>query len=792
MTGKTRKRILAILMTVVCVLGMLVMPDAGHAQAAGSVAISGRAHVQTFGDQNGKIQNQNGIQTLVLGTRGLAKRVESITVNLKNQTGYTGTLQYRVHRQTFGWTNWVSAGKPAGTTGLGKRLEGIQMRLTGELAKHYDVRYCAHIQTYGDNQGWVYNGALAGTTGEAKRLEEIRVQIVPKKSISTQPSVLYRVHRQTYGWENVWAQDGMTSGTTGEGKRLEGITITVNDNAYSGGITYQTHVQSYGWMDWVSNGEMSGTQGQAKRLEAIRIKLTGQLANYYDVYYQVHSQTYGWLNWVKNGAISGTVGEGKRLEAIRIRLVKKDSSDNSGNGTTTPGNNTGNNTGNNSGNNSGSGTTTPGNNSGTVYCQHQWKTEKFHVEGVSHTEYVLDEKYVSVPGERVFCNWCHSQKPLVAFGSDNDENYYPCIFCGEPGWHLSSITESGGYIRYVNAKQVVDEPEYNAEITYCTKCNAVLADWNYSDDEMSELIDKWKESKNPKHTHSWVPVLGKHHDSMIIQGSYRSDIASDFDLPWTSGRTDECRNCGLNMESLYHTTTLETYNYYLSYWFWTANTNNTTTVGTPGLNDAAIEHIKKCYGTDTVNTFEYDEVTGYKCKTCQAVKECSDKNVEYNTVMKKTNSDIQTYISEIENRGGKMPVDYSLVETEIPLIRHKDTTYQYKIDPATGEKIYTHKYIGGEGMTPIGKYRLEYTWDYTSYDVYFSINGEDVCKAKWLEEYRGKEFTVKEILEFPRERMLEEYVRYVRKGNLYYKYEVNDGKLGKLLQIYDLYFEPVE
>lgn len=246
-----------------------------------------------------KIQNQNGMQTLVLGTRGLAKRVESITVNFVNNTGYTGTLQYRVHRQTFGWTNWINAGNPAGTTGLGKRLEGIQMRLTGELAEYYDVRYCAHIQTYGDNQGWVYNGALAGTTGEAKRLEEIRVQIVPKKSISIKPSVSYRVHRQTYGWENVWAQDGAVSGTTGQGKRLEGISITVNDNEYSGGITYQTHVQSYGWMDWVSNGEMSGTQGQAKRLEAIRIKLTGQLANYYDVYYQVHSQTYGWLGWVK-------------------------------------------------------------------------------------------------------------------------------------------------------------------------------------------------------------------------------------------------------------------------------------------------------------------------------------------------------------------------------------------------------------------------------------------------------------------------------------------------------------
>lgn len=320
---KQVRKIVAMFIMLICAISMLAVPDLGTAKAAEAITLSGKAHVQTFADQTAKVTSQNGIQTLVLGTRGMSKRVESVTINLKNNTGYQGTLQYRVHRQTYGWTSWVNAGSPAGTTGQGKRLEAIEMRLTGELAKHYDVRYRAHIQTYGDNQGWVYNGALAGTTGEAKRLEEIQVQIVPRKAVSTTPGASYRVHRQTYGWENVWKKNGETSGTTGQGKRLEGISITVSDNQYGGGITYKTHVQSYGWLDWVSNGEMSGTQGEAKRLEAICIKLTGQLAQYYDVYYRVHVQSYGWLAWVKNGEISGTQGEGKRLEAIQIKLVKK-------------------------------------------------------------------------------------------------------------------------------------------------------------------------------------------------------------------------------------------------------------------------------------------------------------------------------------------------------------------------------------------------------------------------------------------------------------------------------------
>lgn len=271
---------------------MVTQLPAINSKAAAGISIYGKAHVQTYGDTNGKIVKENGIDTLVLGTRGEAKRVESMTINLQNESGYTGTIQYRVHRQTYGWTNWLTAGQPAGTTGEAKRLEAIQMRLTGELAQHYDIRYQVHIQTYGDNQGWVYNGALAGTTGESKRLEEVKIQIIPKNTVDETASINYRVHRQTYGWETRWAKDGSVSGTTGQAKRLEAISIDAR-SSYNGSVEYQTHVQTYGWMDWVSDGALSGTSGQAKRLEAIRIRLTGELAQHYDIYYRVHAQTFG-------------------------------------------------------------------------------------------------------------------------------------------------------------------------------------------------------------------------------------------------------------------------------------------------------------------------------------------------------------------------------------------------------------------------------------------------------------------------------------------------------------------
>jgi GH25 family lysozyme M1 (1,4-beta-N-acetylmuramidase) len=68
---------------------------------------------------------------------------------------------------------------------------------------------------------------------------------------------------------------------------------------------------------------MSGTQGKSKRLEAISIELTGDIANYYDVYYRVHAQDIGWMAWAKNGENAGTAGGGKRLESIQIVLVAK-------------------------------------------------------------------------------------------------------------------------------------------------------------------------------------------------------------------------------------------------------------------------------------------------------------------------------------------------------------------------------------------------------------------------------------------------------------------------------------
>lgn len=183
-----------------------------------------------------------------------------------------------------------------------------------------DIYYAVHCQTYGWGLGVAKNGEVTGTSGQAKRLESIKIWV--KSELSG--SVEYETHVQTYGWSIGTKKDSEECGTTGEAKRLEAIKIRLTGQlAEVYDVVYRVHRQTYGWTDWVKNGTECGTTGQAKRLEAIKIKLTGEMAEKFDVYYRVHSQTYGWLDWACNGEASGTSGLAKRLEAIEIVLVEK-------------------------------------------------------------------------------------------------------------------------------------------------------------------------------------------------------------------------------------------------------------------------------------------------------------------------------------------------------------------------------------------------------------------------------------------------------------------------------------
>lgn len=277
--------------------------------------------------------NGSGWQTTVgngkmSGTQGQKKSLEAIRVGIP--TSGAG-IRYRTHMQGQGWMPWTNADTVNGLPGSNKRLEAIQLQLTGPIAKQYDIYYRIHAQKFGW-LGWAKNGELAGTEGYGYQAESYEVRVVPKGTSLDQTkkayekkdytAVVYSSHVEKIGWMNS-VRNGATSGTLGQALRVEALNISLAHDQFSGSIEYRTHVQSHGWMKYVSNGTISGTTGQQKRVEAIQIKLTGEIADKYDVYYRTHVQGFGWLGWARNGMSSGSEGLGKRLESIQIKLIEK-------------------------------------------------------------------------------------------------------------------------------------------------------------------------------------------------------------------------------------------------------------------------------------------------------------------------------------------------------------------------------------------------------------------------------------------------------------------------------------
>ena len=138
------------------------------------------------------------------------------------------------------------------------------------------------------------------------------------QSVFASPYLTYQAHVQNKGWQRAVGA-GQVAGTTGKNLRLEAIIINCD------GIEYNANVQHLGWQGWRRSGDVAGTVGEDRRMNAIRIRLTGRMAERYDVYYRAHVQNIGWQDWVKNGRIAGTEGEHLRIEALQIELVAKDS-----------------------------------------------------------------------------------------------------------------------------------------------------------------------------------------------------------------------------------------------------------------------------------------------------------------------------------------------------------------------------------------------------------------------------------------------------------------------------------
>ena len=138
--------------------------------------------------------------------------------------------------------------------------------------------------------------------------------------------IQYEAHVSNIGWMSS-KRDGSTAGTTGQSKAVEDLKVSILNPEEDGSVQIDAHVSGIGWQGWdTPSASEGGTTGQGRAVEAVRLRLTGSLANDYDVYYRVHASNIGWMAWAKDGEEAGTTGMSCSLEAVQIKLVRKGTS----------------------------------------------------------------------------------------------------------------------------------------------------------------------------------------------------------------------------------------------------------------------------------------------------------------------------------------------------------------------------------------------------------------------------------------------------------------------------------
>ncbi len=161
------------------------------------------------------IEGNTSAGTSVIANGG-AVCMKSYAINSSSIYGYgrpyydeerSGKMKYRIHQQTYGWSDWKNEGDEAGVTQQAKRLEAIQIDPAGR-----QISVKAHIQGIGwKDYGIITKDTIIGTTGEARRLEAIEIH-----------GAMIQCHIQTIGWASGYSN---LQGTVGLAKRIESVRI---------------------------------------------------------------------------------------------------------------------------------------------------------------------------------------------------------------------------------------------------------------------------------------------------------------------------------------------------------------------------------------------------------------------------------------------------------------------------------------------------------------------------------------------------------------------------------------
>lgn len=162
------------------------------------------------------------------------------------------------------------------------------------------------------------SAAMRVPDGEERQTAEVKRPWVDVPEMGA----LFGIHVQGKGWSNYFADNAY--GMAPVGGYITAIRATLHNQpvGMSGTIEYQVNLSGSGWLDWETNANEAGGALGEMPLEAVCMRLTGELAEHYDVFYSV-LQANAWTDWMKNGEEAGKPGVGLRVDGIRVSVARK-------------------------------------------------------------------------------------------------------------------------------------------------------------------------------------------------------------------------------------------------------------------------------------------------------------------------------------------------------------------------------------------------------------------------------------------------------------------------------------
>lgn len=125
------------------------------------------------------------------------------------------------------------------------------------------------------------------------------------------------------GWSGMHEDNTVCAAPAGSYLTSLKASVRNQPEGMTGTLACQVYVNGLNWLEWAENLKETGTTDTAAPMEAVRLKLTGQLAENYDVYYSV-LQAGVWTPWSKNEETAGLEGQGLMVNGIKVSIVTKD------------------------------------------------------------------------------------------------------------------------------------------------------------------------------------------------------------------------------------------------------------------------------------------------------------------------------------------------------------------------------------------------------------------------------------------------------------------------------------